>query len=735
MKRQTKILSSAAFFAVLLAGAMPLSGQYSYYYSSNLSPINGGDWTQNGTGTYGGSASENSLISTGAVPTGAGYGAANEYEVNLTLSLPVSGGYYQEYFRATSNANFNGTTQSGTGTFTLVQLVPTVNSGNNTCTAALTQWDVINGSASQLSYTTVPCGSTMRSVIYGSTISTLINGQVYTSTTSNLGSGQPGFGLGSNPSGNSITQVQLGARSLAVPTTVDPQTVAADPFSTYVDLRWTDPADNTGVGIAQHMIFRGAAGGELFFYAMSPAGGSFTDAVVTQETAYSYGIFNITFHGVAGQETVFNVDTNNGVGAGDTDPRRVGVRSTGNYFGAMGENIDMLSGNLNFTIPLIKAMGRGKTSTTFSLSYNSQMWRQDRTGTWQLGEDIGYGIGFRLQAGSLTPYWSGGSWNNIDHYQFIDPTGAEYTLRDPGGSGLYTSYESIYVTFDRNTNLLHFNDGTSWFMGCVSGGTESDSGTMYPTVVEDSNGNEVLIAYRNGFGTSWPNSSGRIATITDVRSVNGGGFLPASYTFSYANNGSGDPIEHIDTIRNTVGTAENFNFNTSTGAQFIPPFSGAPALPVTTNLVFLTGGVCGSPCAVGSTAPNYTYHFFYDSAEEMTQVVFPTGGDMRWDYVGYTYSDVRTIREVSNRYLATGASGAGYGAEVVYPITHGSDTSNQNAIPLHTTTVLDDPSGSGEKVWTFIPFSTSNPAQAGLVSVFDQRSGPSGVSLKQDTFT
>ena len=173
-----------------------------------------------------------------------------------------------------------------------------------------------------------------------------------------------------------------------------------------------------------------------------------------------------------------------GAGAGDTDPRRVGVRATGNYFGAMGENIDMLTGNLNFTIPLIKATGRGKSSVTISLSYNSQMWRQDRTGTWQLAEDIGYGIGFRLQAGSLTPYWSGGSWNHVDHYQFIDSTGAEYTLR-AGSNGLYTSAESIYVTFDPSTNLLHFNDGSSWFMGCVSGGTESDSGTMYPTTIED----------------------------------------------------------------------------------------------------------------------------------------------------------------------------------------------------------------------------------------------------------
>ena len=40
------------------------------------------------------------------------------------------------------------------------------------------------------------------------------------------------------------------------------------------------------------------------------------------------------------------------------DPREVGVRTTGTYWGSGGEQIDMRSGNLNFTVPLIKAMSR-----------------------------------------------------------------------------------------------------------------------------------------------------------------------------------------------------------------------------------------------------------------------------------------------------------------------------------------------------------------------------------------
>lgn len=50
---------------------------------------------------------------------------------------------------------------------------------------------------------------------------------------------------------------------------------------------------------------------------------------------------------------------------------RTGVRPSGNYWGSMGENIDLLSGNLNFNLPLLKAQSRG-FGATFTLSYNSQ---------------------------------------------------------------------------------------------------------------------------------------------------------------------------------------------------------------------------------------------------------------------------------------------------------------------------------------------------------------------------
>src|SRR5205814_2130045 len=136
------------------------------------------------------------------------------------------------------------------------------------------------------------------------------------------------------------------------------------------------------------------------------------------------------------------------------------------------------------TVPLIKAMGRGGWSVPINLSYNSQNWRQDPGGTWNLGRDVGYGHGWKLQAGSLTAFYNG--WYNLDHLVFTDSTGAEYRL-DQNNNGVWSSKESIYVWYDLPTATLHFRDGSFWRFGCWSGGTEEDTGTAYPTLIQDSN--------------------------------------------------------------------------------------------------------------------------------------------------------------------------------------------------------------------------------------------------------
>ena len=100
----------------------------------------------------------------------------------------------------------------------------------------------------------------------------------------------------------------------------------------------------------------------------------------------------------------------------------------------------------------------------FALSYNSQIWRQEGGRDWKLGHDIGYGAGWRLQAGSITPYWSAGS---VHHYIFSDSTGAEYRL-DVNTSGVWSSKEGIYIEYEPSAYRLYFPDGSFWVMGAVA---------------------------------------------------------------------------------------------------------------------------------------------------------------------------------------------------------------------------------------------------------------------------
>jgi hypothetical protein len=59
-----------------------------------------------------------------------------------------------------------------------------------------------------------------------------------------------------------------------------------------------------------------------------------------------------------------------------------------------------------------------------------------------------------------------------------------------------------------------------WVMGSVSGGTEQDAGTMYPTQIVDTWGNQVTVSYQAGAGLLTANTSSRITQMsTQSRNV------------------------------------------------------------------------------------------------------------------------------------------------------------------------------------------------------------------------
>jgi len=201
----------------------------------------------------------------------------------------------------------------------------------------------------------------------------------------------------------------------------------------------------------------------------------------------------------------------------------------------------------------VKAQGRGGWGVGFHLSYNSQNWTEDVSNVWIQGRDVGYGFGWRLQAGSLRAVYQG--WFAIHHYVFTDSTGAEYRL-DQNNNGVWSSRESLYVWYDSNTQRLYFNDGSFWVFGATAAGTEQDAGTSYPTLMEDTNGNQIAITYQAGVGVPWSNSSARILTIQDVRT--------GSYTLTY----SVEWLPHLTGISNSMQTGESYSFRTAIGVRW-----------------------------------------------------------------------------------------------------------------------------------------------------------------------
>ncbi len=264
-------------------------------------------------------------------------------------------------------------------------------------------------------------------------------------------------------------------------------------------------------------------------------------------TTYSYTVYALDFHQNYSAATTFSVTT---PPTGAIDPRRTGTYTTGSYWGGDGEQIDTLSGNLSFSIPLLAAQGRTGWAVPLGLVYNSQNWRQDNGVNWNLGYDVGFGYGWQMLIGSVTPYYPNW-WSGPDHFVYTDSTGAQYFLNVNNG-GVWSSKQSVYVWLDTTVspNKLHFKDGTFWVMGSTSGGTEADAGTMYPTIIEDVSGNQVIATYASGAGlpTSSTNTNSRITVIADTRApgLNGVG---TNWTY-YVGYNSDSPVPHATVFGN-----------------------------------------------------------------------------------------------------------------------------------------------------------------------------------------
>jgi len=374
------------------------------------------------------------------------------------------------------------------------------------------------------------------------------------------------------------------------------------------------------------------------------------------------------------------------------NPRRIGVKSTGAYWGADGEHIDLLSGNLSFAVPVLGAKARGGWGATFALSYNSQIWQQVSGTTNRIGGDVGYGFGWTLQAGALLPLGNA--------YLFSDATGAQYRL-DQYASGLWTSREGAHVTFDQNASKLYFPDGSFWIMNVQSAISEDDAGTLHPSLIQDSNGNRIQLQYAAAKGYTTANTSARITNIMDTRASGGS----ASYTFNY----NTDSTPHLTSITNSLGSPETYGF-AYTSQTLQSPFSPPQSFGTATLLQSVT---------LSNLSLSHSFQYSSGGSGELTQVTKPLGGVLGWSYRTYAYTGTGlTYREVQSRTM-TAIPG---GAQLTWNISPDSGTT------IHASTTVSDVGAGTSRVWTF---RTDAGVFQGVAATYEERDS-AGTLLHKD---
>ncbi len=503
-------------------------------------------------------------------------------------------------------------------------------------------------------------------------------GLFYYVVDSDIAAGQPGFGARNlnTAAGNGFASISLGLYDTTPWTGINTASIATSVAANEVDFQWQNAV--SAVGICGYQTYRDGT-----FMGGTTAGPTLVDHSVSPNSMYQYAISSVNCQGQQILSASFPVHTPS---PGGIDPRRTGVRTNGAYWGGNGEQIDLLSGNLNFTLPLIRAQGRGGWGVNFALNYNSANFRKDTAATWKIGRDSGYGFGWKFLAGSITPYYA--DWWGIHHYVFTDSTGAEYRLNRQDANGIWYSQEGTYVRYDPVKNQLYFPDGSFWEFGAQSAGLEEDGGTFYPTKMQDTNGNYIAISYQTGAYALSPQSSARITVIEDSRALYypyGNANQLATYWLTY----TADLAPHLTSIQSISAVGVNFTFGIAQNVPLNSPFYGD-------NTTFGTTGRLDSVTGAYNQAHVFTYNS--NSSGELTQVQFPYGGKLGWQFMDYHYSDGRVVRDMYNRLLDDTING-----QQSYAFYH--DAARDLSGSTHSATSILDAGQQTLKNWTFDPVS------------------------------
>ncbi len=713
-------VGTVAFLTVLAA---TLAWSYWYHQSDVFTSIDSSKWYTNGSISASGIGLTGSGVGGGAVisKVGVPYSPAN-YEVRAKIKLAGSGGGdYILYARASNDAH----AWVAGSYYSAEWYGPGCDTAGN-CSGWWVLFKRVNNQTPEVlggvNASTANYTADMRLVMRGTQLYLWMNGvMILTASDSGLASGQPGVGARATPANCSVERVDIGHLDDQAPLPV--AFLTASRFPSAIRLRWLAGADpstvtedaGTGTGPAQYHVYKN--GVWLVSFANGSLPGNlveWVDVNISPQTTYTYQIKAADYH--FNEAAVATVTVQPSAVISGYDARQVGVKANGTYWGAAGENIDMRSGNLNFNLPLVQAQMRGGGGAAVGLSYNSQIWQMVGQTEWRTGRDSGQGLGWRVMIGSVAPVIENGV---VLYYVFADATGAEYRL-DQNNGGLWTSLEGIYVSYDTNaaTPRVWFNDGTFWEMGSLSGGIEEDNGARYPTKIQSSNGNQVLIRYFAGVQAPAGDTSSRIGYIEDVRAVATGGGEYRTYSFYYQDFGGGDPFPHLTSVANHINSGETYSF-------YYWPTSGSAGYPVTSPF---TGALDWRPTrlmnyVVMPERNNATYTIEYASSGEVLSVTQPYGGRTQWAYRNAQYANNYFLREVYSRTLTPKA-----GTTWTYDL-QSMDTTPGKVVRSYSEVV-----DAGTAARTRFEFYTSGP-YTGMMSKEQVKVNPAGTVKSEESTT
>lgn len=165
-------------------------------------------------------------------------------------------------------------------------------------------------------------------------------------------------------------------------------------------------------------------------------------------------------------------------------------------------DVDLLSGNFNWSKSLVDFKGRAGLDLKLSLVYNSLVWTRQES---QIGFDLDRGQpspGFRLGFPTIQPRYRNAQTGKHS-YLLITPEGSRVELRQTGNGNVYEATDNFsmqLVESGAGQAMLRRIDGTQLSFKLIGG-------QLQCTEVKDRNGNFISATY---------NERGQLNTVTDT---------------------------------------------------------------------------------------------------------------------------------------------------------------------------------------------------------------------------